>query len=131
MKQAYAAWAFTAALLGAAVAATSPTDKEVAWSAYLATQVNGEAEHRLPSGARVDVLTDDTAWEVEWTEKWPESVGQSLYYGAATGRDPGIWLLKRGNANDEDWNECLAVVTYLRGKGVPMQFRTTNVETGQ
>lgn len=117
--------------LSLALAAPPPTANEVTWSAHLASEVGGEAEYRLPSGARVDVLTEDTAWEVEWTNKWPESVGQSLYYGAATDRDPGIWLLKRGNQDDEDWNECLAVVTYLRGKAVPMQFRTTNVETGQ
>ena len=102
--------------------------KEVHWSAVLAEYVGGEAEHRLPAGGRVDVLDDQTAWEVEWTAKWPESVGQAVYYGIATDRQPGIWLLTPPGS-DEDYNECLAVVTYLRGHGVPLQLRTQATPT--
>jgi hypothetical protein len=108
----------------------APEANEVAWSAYLATQVHGEAEYVLPTGARVDVLTDDVAWEVEWCHKWPESIGQAVYYAAAADRRPGVWLLKRGPQDDENWNECLAVIQYLRGKGVPLELRTTDVRKG-
>ena len=101
---------------------------EVAWSAHLARTVGGEAEHRLPTGARVDVLTETVAWEVEWTRKWPESIGQSLYYASASGRKPGVWLLKKGPEDDENWNECLAVIQYLRGRGVEIEFRTTETK---
>lgn len=100
---------------------------EVAWSAYLAKQVGGETEFVLPGGARVDILTEDIAWEVEWTKKWPESIGQALYYGSATNKKPGVWLLKKSD-DDENWNECLSVINYLRGKGIDIEFRTELVK---
>ena len=73
----------------------APTEYEPAWSAYLAWKWGGEAEHRTVDGSRVDVLTDEFAWEVEWCKKWKESVGQALFYGVVTGRKPGVVLLLR------------------------------------
>jgi hypothetical protein len=101
---------------------------EVAWSAYLCRVYTdgGVTEYRLPAGGRVDILTDDIAWEVEWTKKWPESIGQAIYYASATNKKPGVWLLKKAE-DDENWNECLAVIQYLRGKGIDIEFRTENV----
>ena len=72
-----------------------PTSHEPAWSEYLAWLWGGEAEHRTVDGSRVDVLTDDVAWEVEWVKKWKESIGQALLYGVVTGRTPGVVLLLR------------------------------------
>lgn len=70
---------------------------EVQWSAHLAEQMGGEAEHRLPDGSRVDILTDATAWEVDWCRsgKWSQGCGQALYYGLATNREPGLILLQK------------------------------------
>ena len=50
-------------------------------------------EKHLPSGGYVDCLSDEFAIEVDWSSHWAESVGQSLYYAAATNRKPGIILL--------------------------------------
>lgn len=89
-------------------------DREVVWSAYLAQECHGVAEHRLPCGARVDVFVEPwledidridwrwgaktvpVAWEVEWPEKWKEAIGQALYYRASTGypdAEGGVCLL--------------------------------------
>lgn len=78
------------------------TARETDWSGYLAERMGGEAEHRLPDGSRVDILTKTTAWEVEWPEKWPQSIGQAVYYGALTNRRPGVLLLmgKGDNATE-------------------------------
>lgn len=85
---------------------------ELQWSRYLAHRVGGETEFRLPDGSRVDILTDEFAWEVEWSDKWPESIGQATYYALATGRKPGVWLLLRGDY-DEDYLRCLMVCRHL------------------
>jgi len=84
----------------------------VAISARLAAQIGGEAEHRLPDGSRVDILTDDVAYEVEWSDAWEEAIGQSVFYAMATDREPGVWLLLRGNY-DEDYLRCLMVCRKL------------------
>lgn len=101
--------------------------RETDWSGHLAAEVGGVAEYRLPDGRRVDILTDTTAWEVEWCDKWPESIGQSLGYAIATDRTPGVWLLKRGAADDEKYNQCLGVIAWLRGRGMRIEFRVQEV----
>lgn len=99
-----------------------PTQTEVEWSAELATRINGEAEHRLPDGSRVDILTDTHAIEVEWSDKWPEAIGQAAYYAMATDREPCVWLLLRGRF-DEDYLRCLMV---CRKYGIKLQTIKTD-----
>lgn len=105
----------------------SATANEVAWSAWLASQHSGTAEYRLPNGDRVDVLTDDVAWEVEWCSKQDAAFGQSIRYAIATGRQPGVWLLYKAG-DDEHYLRALGTLTYLRGYGVPLQFRVQEVK---
>ena len=50
-------------------------------------------ERRLWDNTRVDILTDEWAVEVDWAHKWPEAVGQSLWYSCVSGKKPGICLL--------------------------------------
>lgn len=85
---------------------------EIEWSAKLAKDVGGQAEARLPDGSRVDILTDKVAWEVEFSDSWEEAIGQSTYYGLATNRSAGVWLLLRGK-HDEDYLRCLLVCRHL------------------
>jgi hypothetical protein len=61
-----------------------------------------ELEHILPSGGRVDCLSADYAIEVDYADKWAEAVGQSLYYAAATHRQPGIILLCPSSATHSE-----------------------------
>jgi hypothetical protein len=100
------------ALLASSLFAQEPTlarplaeDRETAWSAYIAQEFGGEAEHQLPDGSRIDVLVPrgvdwpngdvnfDTAWEVEWPEKWQQAIGQAVYYRASIGGRGGVVLL--------------------------------------
>lgn len=50
-------------------------------------------EVRLSDGGRVDCVTSEYVYEVEFARKWAEAVGQSLYYAQATGKKPGIVLI--------------------------------------
>jgi len=72
------------------------TDGEVKWSAWLAEQMQGVAEYWLPCKARVDIVTDTLAIEVDWVKKWAEAFGQATYYAAQTDRQPAVLLLLRG-----------------------------------
>jgi len=53
----------------------------------------GTMEYKLNDETRVDCLTNDYAVEVEFAKKWAESIGQALYYGEKTGRQPSIVLI--------------------------------------
>jgi hypothetical protein len=72
---------------------------EVEECAAIAARYGLQKEVRLDDGSRVDLMSEDMAIEVDWSEKWAEGVGQSLYYGLKTERQPGVLLLrKKGQA---------------------------------
>ena len=41
----------------------------------------------------VDCLTDEYAIEFDFSNKWAEAIGQSLYYASQTNRNPAIFIL--------------------------------------
>jgi hypothetical protein len=56
--------------------------------------LGGDREVTVPSG-RVDLVTSEYAYEVEWAWNWKEAVGQSLWYGLQAEKKPGIILIMR------------------------------------
>lgn len=100
---------------------TRPTDDDTRgewhereWVRWYAATLNDPAvqvEHTLIEGSRVDILTTQHAFEVDYAEKWDEGVGQCLFYAAATGRAPALLLLlHRGDDNDRrDYLRALVV----------------------
>jgi hypothetical protein len=61
--------------------------------ARLAPKYHAEIEVVLWDQTRVDLLNDEYAIEIDFSVKWAEAVGQSLYYAALTDRKPAIILL--------------------------------------
>lgn len=57
-------------------------------------ELGGKREFAVTSGY-VDLLTDEFAIEVEFANKWKQSIGQALWYGLQTNRKPAIVLVKR------------------------------------
>ncbi len=83
----------------------SPSDGETVWSRWLAERMGGVAEFVLPDRSRVDILTDTLAIEVDWVKKWPEAIGQSVFYGIVTERQPAVLLLLRGKSTESRYLE--------------------------
>ena len=73
---------------------------------------SGQAEYRLPDLSRIDCLTDTHAFEADWADglKVYESIGQSLYYSAETGKQPGILLLIRKNSFEKHIRKVKRVI---------------------
>ena len=82
-----------------------PTDPEPVWSRWLAARMGGIAEYRLPDRSRVDILTQCLAIEVDWCKKYPEAIGQALYYAIMTERQPAILLLLRNKPSEPKYLE--------------------------
>lgn len=59
----------------------------------LAPKYQAKTEVRLWDRARIDMLTETEAIEVDWAHKWAEGIGQSLYYSTVTGKKPALLLL--------------------------------------
>ena len=58
-----------------------------------AKQNGGKTEVTLPDKTRCDIITDDYAIEVDFADKWSESVGQALYYAFQTNKKPAILIV--------------------------------------
>lgn len=105
------------------------TDPEVRWSQWLATELKGEAEAKLPDGSRIDILSTIYATEVEWISNWEQAVGQASYYGIITNKSARIILLRKHE------NEQLEVNDFLRCKLVcerhTIELRVIDARTGK
>ena len=66
------------------------------YSELINQHFQGKQEVTVQSG-RVDILNDEYAIEVEFANKWKNSIGQALWYGQQTGKQPGIVLILKSN----------------------------------
>lgn len=58
-----------------------------------AKDLKGRSEVVLRDKTRVDILTKDVAYEVDFAAKWAEGIGQALHYSTMTERDAGLILI--------------------------------------
>lgn len=65
--------------------------------------MGGVAEFVLPDRSRVDILTSTLAIEVDWCKKWPEAIGQAVFYGLVTNLQPAILLLLRNKTTEAEY----------------------------
>tara|TARA_X000000368_G_scaffold67110_1_gene48330 strand:- start:672 stop:1058 length:387 start_codon:yes stop_codon:yes gene_type:complete len=72
--------------------------------------IGGEIEYRTKDGTYVDCLTKQLAIEVDYDNKWKESIGQALHYAESTKKEPGILLIKRSISKKDYHEELLRVV---------------------
>lgn len=74
--------------------------KEVYYEGLFSKVINGTTQVVLKDLSRVDIVTDTFAIEIDFADKWAESVGQSLYYAHMLDRKPGVLLIVNGNAEE-------------------------------
>ena len=71
------------------------------YQTQLCNELDGLMEQSLLDRTRIDCLTDEYAIEVDFSKKWAESVGQSLYYAEMTGKKPTVALIVRETKKDK------------------------------
>ena len=82
------------ALLLFSISAFSQTrEKESYYQKKFAEIVKGEREVVLEDRTRVDIVTDTHVIEVDFGEKWAESIGQSLHYEGMLNKQAGVLLV--------------------------------------
>jgi len=77
-------------------------------------KLQGQTEYSVNSG-RIDILTETHAIEVERANKWKQSIGQALWYGLQTSREPGIILIIE---KDSDYKYFIQLNTTLGHAGL-------------
>lgn len=89
-------------------------------------QHNGIMEYTLSDKARVDCVTDTLAVEFDFANKWAECVGQALYYGRQTNKQPACVLIMENGEKDLRYLYRLRRAAYK--KGVNMRTFTMKPE---
>ena len=74
-------------------------------------ELGGQKEVSVTSGY-VDLLTDKYAIEVEFSNKWKQAIGQALWYGLQTHKQPGIVLIKRSVQDQKYVIQLGSALTY-------------------
>lgn len=77
------------------VFAQKQTFSEKYYADLIQELIGGEQEVPV-KGGRVDLLTEDYAFEIKKDTNWKEAIGQSLWYGCQTKKKPGIILIPDG-----------------------------------
>lgn len=75
----------------------------------------GTTEVILSDRARVDCVTATHAIEFDFAPKWAESIGQSLYYGYALNKKPGIVLIIENADKDQKYINRVKAVAEIYG----------------
>jgi len=77
-----------------------------------AIRMKGEQEVRLPNKRIVDVVTDTFAIEVEFANKWTQSIGQSMDYAKSLNKKAGILLIIEGLKTDKYVTELMDFIVF-------------------
>lgn len=77
--------------------------KEKVYQEHFCKQLGGIMEYQLEDKTRVDCLADEYAIEVDFAQKWAESIGQSLYYASKTSRKPAVLLIMENQKRDSKY----------------------------
>ena len=84
---------------------------EKEYSDYIQTLTGGEREVSVQSG-RIDLVTDEFAFEIEWARKWKESIGQTLWYAMQTNKKPAIVLIMESKSDYKYYIQLNSALDY-------------------
>ena len=83
------------------------------YSNYIQSLIGGEREVSI-KGGRIDLLTSEYAFEVEWASNWKEAIGQSIWYGLNTQKKPGIILLLKSKSDYKYFIQLNTALEYAK-----------------
>ena len=92
--------------------------KEAEYQKAWCDKRGGVMEYELADKCRVDCLLPDMAVEFDFANKWAECIGQSLYYGKMTNRQPACVLIMERGEKDVKYLRRLRRAAYRKGVGL-------------
>ena len=84
-------------------------ERESYYQKEFAEVIGGEREVVLEDRTRVDIVTDTYAIEVDFAEKWAESIGQSLHYEEMLGKKAGVLLVMDREREERFLNRLMPI----------------------
>lgn len=84
--------------------------RETYYQQKFAEAINGKREVVLEDRTRVDIVTNTHVIEVDFAEKWAESIGQSLHYqGMMYKKKAGVLLIVEGRTEERFLDRLVGV----------------------
>lgn len=106
--------------IAVATAFTAAAQKyEADYVELIRRELGGQKEVAVASGY-VDLLAGDYAIEVEFADKWKQSIGQALWYGLQAGKTPAVVLIKK---DDDDHKYVIQFGSALQYAGLDQRIR--------
>lgn len=102
-------------------------NRESYYQRKAADSLNGTMEYVLPDKTRVDILTEDVAYEVDFAVKWAEGIGQALHYSTMTDRDAGLILIIEKSTDEKYVQRVLHI---MKIKSLRLVLYTYDNRTG-
>ena len=75
-------------------------------------KIGGKLEYSVKNG-RVDLLTEEVAYEVTWASEWKDAIGKSLWYGMQTHRASGIILIVSDKSDEKYISQLKSTLSYM------------------
>ena len=75
-------------------------------------KIGGKLEYSVKNG-RVDLLTEEVAYEVTWASEWKDAIGKSLWYGLQTHRASGIILIVSDKSDEKYLSQLKSTLSYM------------------
>ena len=105
-------------LLTTSLLSAKRLNKESVYQKVFADYIQGQTEYKLLDKSRVDIITKEHAIEVDFANKFYESVSQALYYALMTDKNPGIVIIVEDVKKDQKYiSKLLYIVDNLNSKG--------------
>ena len=98
---------------------TGRIQSERAYQEWFAAKHGGKMEVVMKDGTRCDVVTATHAIEVDFGEKWAESIGQSLNYALQANKRAGIVLIMESQS---DYRYYLRLNTIIKSHGLKIDL---------
>lgn len=91
----------------------SKEGSEAHYKIEIQKKIGGKLEHVVKNG-RVDLLTNEVAYEVAWARDWKESIGKALWYGMQTHRDAGVILIIEQASDEKYLTQLKTTIEYMK-----------------
>lgn len=75
---------------------------------------NGVQFFNFKEMTRIDCLTETEAIEFDWAHKWYEAIGQSLYYGMLSWKQPAIVLIVGHDMDNKFVERAARTIEYYK-----------------
>ena len=99
-------------LLIPTIGAQTNLQYEKTYAKIIQGEIGGALEVSMSDDSRADLVTTHVAYEIDFAEKWKESIGQALWYAIQSNKRAGIILIRETKADFKYVQQLFSALEY-------------------